>query len=60
MTQRPASTEPQNNAPPPIGSGTRNEPVEGRRRGVVRTAWAMAGLAFAIYVLFILSGVLAQ
>ena len=51
MTQRPAAAEPRNPAP--------SEPL-GRRRGVVRTAWAMAGIAFAIYALFILSGVLAQ
>ena len=31
-----------------------------RRRGVVRTAWTMAGIAIAVYVLFILSGVLGQ
>ncbi len=31
-----------------------------RRRSVVRTAWVMAGIAFAIYALFILSGVMAQ
>ncbi|MEO6365793.1 MAG: hypothetical protein ABIO38_07095 [Luteimonas sp.] len=48
MTQRPASSEPDNAARLQA------------RRGAVRTAWTMAGIAFAVYVLFILSGVLAQ
>ncbi|ADV26038.1 hypothetical protein Psesu_0176 [Pseudoxanthomonas suwonensis 11-1] len=29
-----------------------------RRSGVLRTAWIVAGVALAIYVVFILSGVL--
>lgn len=31
-----------------------------RRRGAVRTAWALAGIAFAFYLLFILVGVLVR
>ena len=41
---------------PPI---TPQDPAA-RRRSVVRTAWVMAGVAFAIYLLFILSGVLGK
>ncbi len=51
MAQRPASTEPDNPAS--------TDRVEARR-GAVRTAWTMAAFAVAVYVLFILSGVLAQ
>ena len=31
-----------------------------RRKRAVRTAWIVAGIAIAVYVLFILSGVLAS
>lgn len=31
-----------------------------RRRSVVRTAWVMASIAVAIYLLFIMSGVLGK
>ncbi|MDQ3229552.1 MAG: hypothetical protein M3Q13_07430 [Pseudomonadota bacterium] len=51
MTQLPASTEPDNSA------HARHVVA---RRGAVRTAWTMGGIAFAVYVLFILTGVLAQ
>jgi hypothetical protein len=31
-----------------------------RRRGVRRTAWVIGGLALAIYVLFLLSGIVGR
>lgn len=34
--------------------------VDARRRGAVRTAWVFAAIAAAIYVAFILSGVLGR
>lgn len=45
--------------PDPDAPITPQDPAA-RRRSVVRTAWAMAGVAFAIYLLFILSGVLGK
>ncbi len=51
MTQRPASIK--------HDETTRPDRVQARR-GAVRTAWTMAAIAFAVYVLFILTGVLAQ
>ena len=31
-----------------------------RRKGVLRTAWVIGGLALAIYVLFLLSGIIGR
>lgn len=48
---------------PRVPMQSQGHPVQdaaARRRGVVRTAWTMAGIAIAVYVLFILSGVLGQ
>ena len=34
------------------------EQVAARRKSVVRTAWVIGGIAIAIYVAFVLSGIL--
>ena len=31
-----------------------------RRKGVVRTAWVIGGIALAVYVLFLLSGIIGR
>jgi hypothetical protein len=36
------------------------EQLAARRRGVRRTAWVIGGLALAIYVLFLLSGIVGR
>ena len=36
------------------------EQAAARRKGAVRTAWIVAGIAIAVYVVFLLSGVLGQ
>jgi len=36
------------------------EQAAARRKGAVRTAWIVAAIAIAVYVAFILSGVLGQ
>ena len=36
------------------------EQAAARRKGVVRTAWTVAAIAVAVYVAFLLSGVLGQ
>ena len=36
------------------------EQVAARRKGVLRTAWTVAALAVAVYVAFLLTGVLGQ
>ncbi|HEX5664272.1 MULTISPECIES: hypothetical protein [unclassified Lysobacter] len=39
-------------------TGASNDPsVAARRRAVARTAWIVAGIAVAVYLAFILSGV---
>ena len=37
-----------------------DEQLAARRKGVRRTAWAIGAVALAIYVLFLLSGILAK
>ena len=37
-----------------------DEQAAARRKGAVRTAWIVAGLAVAVYVAFLLTGVLGQ
>jgi hypothetical protein len=37
-----------------------DQQLAARRKGVRRTAWAVGLLALAVYVVFLLSGVLAQ
>jgi len=36
------------------------EQLAARRKGVRRTAWVIGGLALAIYVLFLLSGIVGR
>ena len=36
------------------------EQAAARRKGAVRTAWIVAGIAIAVYVVFLLSGVLGR
>ena len=41
-----------------MNAPTDNQDTAKRRKGVVRTAWIVGAIAVAIYVAFILSGVL--
>ncbi len=41
-----------------VTAPTDNQDTAKRRKGVVRTAWIVGAIALAIYVAFILSGVL--
>lgn len=52
---KPLSSVPAASAPPPA----QRTPAE-RRRGAARTAWAVGGIALAIYLAFVLSGVLGR
>jgi len=40
--------------------GDHNQDTARRRKGVARTAWVVGAIALAIYLAFILSGVLGQ
>ncbi|HET6396338.1 MAG TPA: hypothetical protein VFF91_05810 [Pseudoxanthomonas sp.] len=40
--------------------GDHNQDTAQRRKGVARTAWVVGAIALAIYLAFILSGVLGQ
>ena len=46
-------------ARPPVQPMSSQE-VAARRRGVLRTVWIMASIALAVYVLFLLTGVLGK